>query len=338
MSAGKHSTGLLSGWDEDGKITVDQDSSQHIYGEEKPFPLIIKAKDLDLKQGMEWVTRNKDNIDQLLVKYGVVYFRGFGPKNAQEFNDFVECFGYENFPYIGGNAVRVQLAPRVFTTNEAPPSEPIPFHHELAQTPNYPKHLFFFCEVEPGKAGETSIMHAQEFYEELRAKFPEKVEELDKRKVRYIRVLSEDDDSSSAIGRGWKNTYNTDEKSKVEAQLNDAGYNWEWLPNGNLKTISPELEAIKFYSKLGKKVYHNQLIAAFTGWIDSRNDPKKAIVFGDKSAIDVEFMNETVKLAEKHRVNIPWKSGDVMLIDNMIAMHARMPFERPRKVLASMAK
>lgn len=53
--------------------------------------------------------------------------------SPERFNDFVESFGFENFPYVGGAAVRRQLAPRVFTTNESPPSEKIPFHHEMAQ-------------------------------------------------------------------------------------------------------------------------------------------------------------------------------------------------------------
>lgn len=51
----------------------------------------------------------------------------------EAFNSFVESFGFDNFPYVGGAAVRRQLAPRVFTTNESPPSEKIPFHHEMAQ-------------------------------------------------------------------------------------------------------------------------------------------------------------------------------------------------------------
>ena len=34
---------------------------------------------------------------------------------------------------------------QVLTTNESPPESPIPFHHELAQTPNPPSHISFFC-------------------------------------------------------------------------------------------------------------------------------------------------------------------------------------------------
>ena len=33
-------------------------------------------------------------------------------------------------------------------------------------------------------------------------------------------------------------------------------------------------------------------------------------------------------------VNIPWQHGDIMLLDNKRAMHARRPFVPPRRVLA----
>jgi hypothetical protein len=37
----------------------------------------------------------------------------------------------------------------VFTANEAPAEIEIFLHHEMAQTPRFPSHLFFFCEKSP---------------------------------------------------------------------------------------------------------------------------------------------------------------------------------------------
>jgi hypothetical protein len=45
----------------------------------------------------------------------------------------------------------------VFTSNESPPSEPIPWHHEMAQTANPPSHILFYCDV-PAKEGEYHIV------------------------------------------------------------------------------------------------------------------------------------------------------------------------------------
>ena len=55
--------------------------------------------------------------------------------------------------YIGGAAVRKLIVGsenrmqdmQILTTNESPPSEPIRFHHELAQTEDYPDYISFFC-------------------------------------------------------------------------------------------------------------------------------------------------------------------------------------------------
>ena len=68
--------------------------------------------------------------------------------DAQAFDDFVAGFNLPNFAYDESlsNAVRHNRTPRVFTANEAPQEVEIFLHHEMAQTPYYPSHLFFFCE------------------------------------------------------------------------------------------------------------------------------------------------------------------------------------------------
>ena len=62
-------------------------------------------------------------------------------------------------PYVGGAAVRTAVTPRVFTSNESPPSEKIPFHHEMEQVPQPPTHLFFYCETPAASGGEVIILY-----------------------------------------------------------------------------------------------------------------------------------------------------------------------------------
>ena len=64
--------------------------------------------------------------------------------DAQAFDDFVAGFNLPNFAYDESlsNAVRHNRTPRVFTANEAPQDVEIFLHHEMAQTPYYPSHLF----------------------------------------------------------------------------------------------------------------------------------------------------------------------------------------------------
>lgn len=76
--------------------------------------------------------------------------------------------------------------------------------------------MFFFCEEEPGSGGETPIVLSHTVYEKMKEKYPEFVERLEEHGLLYTRVLGEDDDPSSPIGRGWKSTFLTNDKSVAE--------------------------------------------------------------------------------------------------------------------------
>ena len=79
------------------------------------------------------IEAQRDTLKALLHKSGAVLFRGFPVNSAAEFNDVVEAFGFEELPYVGGAAPRTSVVGRVFTANESPPDQKIPFHHEMAQ-------------------------------------------------------------------------------------------------------------------------------------------------------------------------------------------------------------
>ena len=86
----------------------------------------------------------------------------------------------------------------------------------------------------------------------------------------------------------------------------------------------------------GRSVFFNQLIAAFRGWKDARNSGEKSISFGDGTAIEHTDMAVAIELADELSFDIPWKTGDVALVDNFLVMHGRRPFQGTRKVLASL--
>ncbi|KAI9116244.1 hypothetical protein K1719_012411 [Acacia pycnantha] len=83
----------------------------------------------------------------------------------------------------------------------------------------FPSKLFFFCEVEPASGGETPIVLSHVVYERMKERHPDFVERLEKHGLMYIRVLGEDDNPSSPIGRGWKSTFLTKDKIIAEERF-----------------------------------------------------------------------------------------------------------------------
>lgn len=73
---------------------------------------------------------NKDWFEQMIIKNSAVLLRGFDVKNAQDFNEIVEAFGWDDIRYVGP-APRTHVYKRVWTANEGPLSEFIYYHHEM---------------------------------------------------------------------------------------------------------------------------------------------------------------------------------------------------------------
>ncbi|TYH14574.1 hypothetical protein ES288_A06G231300v1 [Gossypium darwinii] len=305
------------------------------------FPSILspnpKSSPSSLSVFSEAIKFHKPFLDSLLLKSGALLFRGFPVKTAKDFNDVVEAFGFEELPYVGGAAPRTNVVGRVFTANESPPDQKIPFHHEMAQVPEFPSKLFFFCEVEPGSGGETPIVLSHIVYEKMKEKYPEFVDRLEVHGLLYTRVLGEDDDPSSPIGRGWKSTFLTSDKAVAEERAAKLGMKLEWLSNG-VKTVMGPIPAIKYDKSRHRKIWFNSMVAAYTGWEDARNDPVKAVTFGDGQPLPADIIYDCLKILEDECVSIPWKKGDVMLIDNLATLHSRRSFTPPRRVLASLCK
>ncbi len=205
----------------------------------------------------------------------------------------------------------------------------------MAQTPIYPAKLFFYCELAAEFGGETPICRSDILLQELEKQAPDFVRECQEKGVRYSNVMPATDDPESGQGRSWRSTLSIDSRSSAEAKLVTLGYDWQWKDDEILRVTTPALAAIRELED-GRKVFFNQLIAAFRGWKDSRNANEKSIRFGDDSDIDESAMKLTIELGDKLSFNIPWQTGDVALVDNFLVMHGRRPFKGQRRVLASL--
>ncbi len=280
---------------------------------------------------------NKAGVDAALDQAGALLFRGFDVADPAAFDAAIEGYGEPGFTYEDSlsNAVRTNVTPRVFTANEAPPATEIFLHHEMAQTPMFPAKLFFYCEIAPGSGGATPLCRSDWVLDRLIKQAPEFVARVQAEGVRYTNVMPDDDDAGSGQGRSWRSTLSVDNRTDAEARLAQLNYSWEWTGDGSLRATTPSLDAVRVL-KDGRRSFFNQLIAAFRGWADSRNDPGRAITFGDGEAITQADMAPAIAIADELTFDLNWQAGDVALIDNFAVMHGRRPFEGKRRVLASL--
>ncbi len=59
--------------------------------------------------------------------------------------------------------------------------------------------------------------------------------------------------------------------------------------------------------------------------------------FGDGTEIPISDLEAVRAAYRRTEVVFPWHAGDVLILDNVLAMHGRKPFEGDRRVLVAMA-
>jgi len=307
------------------------------------FPTVI-ANDGSIgsiEQAKRWINENQAALKKELSCTGAILFRGFPVDSAETYDTFFNAFGYANFTYKESlsNAVRINHTEFVFTANEAPKHVEIYLHNEMAQTPIYPSIISLFCENAADQGGATAICRSDQMYQKLIKVAPEQTQKLEQLGIKYTTLMPADDKPESGQGRSWLGTLGVNNKTEAEAKLEKLGYSWEWLADGSLAAQSCKLDAIKTLDG-GRKVFFNQIIAAYRGWKGALDDPSKAFCFGDGSPIGKEFLDHIVESSKQLAYELEWQDGDVAIVDNHLAMHGRMPYsgDRKRKVLVVLGR
>ena len=252
----------------------------------RPFPFVATPAD-EAEDLTAWAEKHRDDLLRAVREYDAVLLRGFaGAEHAEHFSSFVHGLRLDAFGMGCSAAPRTNVAPGVFTANEAPPSELIPFHHEMAQCDERPDHVLFFCETPAAAGGATPIIPSHAVASYLRERHPRVADKLARLGVRYARVLPSEPDLSSPIGKSWRDAYNAIDRAEAEATMAAEGTSWTWLPNGELRTVTKPMPALVADGHTGREMFFNSVVAATQGWADVRNDPRRAVLFGDGSTLD----------------------------------------------------
>ena len=293
----------------------------------------------NLKSTQDWLKENKIFIELKLEEHGAIIFKDLPVKTAEDFDQFVSTFNYETFTYEESlsNAVRINKTDKVFTANEAPREVEIFLHHEMAQTPTYPKNIFFFCKSASETGGETPLCRSDQLYEALLKADKALVESFEKFGVIYNSIMSSGDELISGQGRSWQKTLGVSSKNDAEEKLSKLGYSWNWIEDDNLSVTTKTLQATKELGN-GQKSFFNQVIAASLGWKKNSENQIAPVRFGNGEEIKESYIELINDLAQSITLLRSWQDHDILLIDNYRVMHGRKPFagNKNREVLVSL--
>lgn len=330
---------------------MDKIHEFEIYGD---FPAFITpATHLDQSSTLNFLISHKDTIHALLLKHGALVFRGFPVANAKDFSNFIKSLQLGNFVnYIGGDSPRDLVEGQVYTSTEAPPSLHIPLHQELSFVKNSPKHIYFYCEIAPQKDGETIIADARQVYKKLDPLLKERFEH---RGLTYVSHYYHKSKIMEFINRfqrshkSWTEVFETESKDEVEEKCKLNEFIFRWFQNDWLQ-IKQHRPAALEHPLTKERVWFNQAhlydfnprllglhryLAAKLFYMRPETRLHE-IYFSDGGPVARKDLYHILDVLEQNTVKFPWHAGDVMVLDNILAMHGRAPFQGKRRVLTAL--
>jgi alpha-ketoglutarate-dependent taurine dioxygenase len=319
------------------RVSAEELVNTGTLGSGQPLPLVIEPRVTDLGLA-SWVSGQRDFVEERLLRHGAILFRNFAIESSVQFRDIASALYPDLLDYRDRAAPRREVKKSVYTSTEFPADQRIPMHHEMSYSNSWPTRLFFFCEQPSAEGGRTPIADDRKVFPlvapAIKRRFLEK-------KVMYIRNYGE------GVDMTWREAFQTDERTAVEAYCRSAGMEVEWRSDDRLRTRAVR-QAVVTYPRTGDVLWFNHahlfhvsslepaVRAALCEDFGDDELPRNAL-YGDGTPIEDSVLDEIRDLYERTAVRFPWQKGDVLLVDNFLVSHGREPFVGARSILVAMA-
>lgn len=282
--------------------------------------------------------RGLEELEELLVREKALVFRGFGV-DADQLDGVLDLLLPNRLAYVHGNSPRTKVGKNVYTSTEYPPEYTISMHNEMSYAHKWPARLTFFCEVAPATGGATPVVDGVRWLEAL----DDELREAFAGGVRYSQNLHD----GYGLGKSWQQTFETENRDGVEEFLATTQATWAWKADGSLR-VTQIRPATTRHPVTGTEVWFNQAdqwhpaglgdeTAKTLAGILPPDELPQLVTLADGAEIPPSYIEQIRDRGLECAVDVDWRVGDLLLIDNVLVGHGRRPFTGSRRVLVAMS-
>lgn len=302
------------------------------------LPLVIQpaVDGIDL---IEWARNNREFIEARVLEYGAVLFRNFPIKSVEEFEAFIGSVSPGAIEYRFRASPRTRVSGNIYTSTDYPADQPIFPHNEHSYSPVFPLRIFLHCVTPAQEGGETPVGDGRRIFRRIPQPI---VQRFVEKKVMYVRNYND------GFGLPWQTVFQTTRRDEVEDYCRRHGIEYEWKEGDRLRTraVGP---AVVRHPRTGEKVWFNHATFFHVSTLppDIRDgvlatfkeeDLPTNTYYGDGTPIEPEVLKQLRQAYLQELVVFPWQRGDILMVDNLLAVHARRPYVGPRKIVVGMAE
>ncbi|MGW1559865.1 TauD/TfdA family dioxygenase [Streptomyces sp. NPDC002144] len=284
-----------------------------------------------------WAAEHRDALRAAVAEHGSLMVRGLGLTEPAAvgavFRQLTDALMADREPF----APRRSYGDGVYSSSKWPPNQQMCMHHELSYSLEFPGLLLFACLEAPESGGATALADGPAVLQALPA-------ELTERFAREGWLLTRT--YNDEIGATVEEAFGTDERAAVERHCRAHAIEFAWQDDGSLRTRQHRAAVVRHPAD-GRRCWFNQ-IAFLNEWtMDPEVREYLVDVYGpdglpfntrhgNGDPLDEGVVRAINEVYEAHTLREPWRSGDLLLVDNIRTAHGREPFEGPREVLAAL--
>ncbi len=303
------------------------------------IPLVIQPSTNNEYFEVSCLKEKKEEIIQNLLLYGAILFRGYNIDSTEKLRNFSLCFVDELLPYVEKRSPRTTLEKNVYSSTIHPADQYIHFHNTTSFSHQWPMKIWFCCFHPAEEQGYTPISDCRQVLLSLSNATRKKFEKYG---VMYVKNFQKD------VGLSWEHSFDTTNKSEVEAYCKQHDIEFEWLPDNGLRTKQVR-HAIARHPTTGDMVWFNQAhhfhVLSLEKSVSEallksyrEEDLPRHSYFGNGDPITQEIIDEITDCYAQHESIFPWEKGDVLMLDNMLTAHSRTPYKGDRLIALTLGE